>query len=259
MYALRADANALGGFLDAPFKKIIPTAAPSSLPAAGGFTSARVGAFDLDGIVSYSSAYTRVSGGLDHEHGSIFTQATAVVEDLNILEVVTAERIVAQVSITYPAGEPLRISLTGSRFDGLRIAGRSGALELNPALLRATLTAEEIYEAGREQVNNLIGAFKSNNQAQSWASQRHGWMSGESPPANGRAFASLVNGFERLDSQPSTGHIVDIPGFGRIFLGELVVSSDSVQLVSIRAELGCPTKGHVTGPCTGGGGSGPDR
>ena len=59
----------------------------------------------------------------------------------------------------------------------------------------------------------------------------------------------------------SYGHIVEIPGFGRIFLGELFVSRNSVQLVSIRAELGCPIKGVVMGPTaadSGGHGTGSD-
>ena len=61
-YSFRADANALGGYLEEPLQKIIPTLAPVSLPAVGGFATARSEAFNLDEIVSCSSAYTRVSG-----------------------------------------------------------------------------------------------------------------------------------------------------------------------------------------------------
>jgi len=64
---------------------------------------------------------------------------------------------------------------------------------------------------------------------------------------------SLVDGF--ADAGPkSCGHVVDIPGFGRFIFAELMVTRDSVQLVSIRAELGCPVKGRLTVNCGGGGG-----
>jgi hypothetical protein len=65
------------------------------------------------------------------------------------------------------------------------------------------------------------------------------------------AGCSLVDGFE---DQKECGHVVDIPGFGRIFLGELFITPYSAQLVSIRAELGCPVTGKITVNCSGGGG-----
>jgi hypothetical protein len=40
-YSFRADANALGGFLLEPFQTNVPTLAPVSLPAVGGFAMAR--------------------------------------------------------------------------------------------------------------------------------------------------------------------------------------------------------------------------
>src|SRR5882762_8326619 len=135
-YSFRADANALGGFLEEPLRKIIPSVAPVSLPAVGGIATARSEAFNLDEIVSCSSAYSRVSGTEHHADGSISILATAVVEDLNLLEVVTAERVVTQVSISIPAGSSgFQISLTGSRFEGLRLAGRPCQPTLNAKLI----------------------------------------------------------------------------------------------------------------------------
>jgi len=227
-YSFRADANAFGGFLEEPLRKIIPTLAPVSLPAAGGFATARSGAFNLDEIVSCSSAYTLVTGRED-EDGSISTLATAVVEGLNILEVVTAERIVAQITVTIPKDKgPRNISLGGTRFEGLRLAGRD---------CRPTW----------------------NENACQWALNQQGGTASEPQQGEGGAvLCSLVDGFEGGE-RSSRGHIVDIPDFGRIILGELLVSRDSVQLVSIRAELGCPITGTVTGPTpaiSGGRGSG---
>jgi hypothetical protein len=269
-YSFRVDANALGGFLEEPLPKIIPTVAPVSLPAVGGIATARSEAFNLDEIVSCSSAYTRVSGTEHRADGSISMLTTAVVEDLNILEVVTAERIVAQVSISIPGGSnELQISLAGSRFEGLRLAGRRSQPTLNAELnppgsdksgRGLPLTRRDIERVGRSQAKELIQSFKArgDKDADQWAQKRHGWMTSDPPPEDGgKLLCSLVDGFDGEESIKSYGHIVEIPGFGRIFLGELRVSPDSVQLVAVRAELGCPVNGKV-GVCAVGGGGAPD-
>jgi hypothetical protein len=259
-YSFRVDANALDGIVEEPFHKVIPTVAPVSLPEGGGFVTARSEAFNLDEIVSCSSAYSRVSG-TKHADGSISILTTAVVEDLNLLEVVTAERVVAQVSISIPAGSnEFQISLTGSRFEGLWLAGRRCQPTLNSELIPPgglPFTWQNVQKAGQSLAKDLIAIFKArgDKDAEQWAQKRHGWMTANPPPPadGGELLCSLVNGVDGND-----GHIVEIPGFGRIFLGELRVSHDSVQLVAIRAELGCPVEGKV-GICTGGGGGQGER
>ena len=70
------------------------------------------------------------------------------------------------------------------------------------------------------------------------------------------SLASLVDRLDVAGGCRSYGHIVEVPGFGRILLGELVVSCDAVQLIGIRAELGCcPVRGKVTAALVGGGGT----
>ncbi|MGO9935955.1 MAG: choice-of-anchor P family protein [Steroidobacteraceae bacterium] len=237
-FAFRADANALGGFLEQPFEKIIPTLAPVSLSPVGGFATARSEAFNLDEIVSCSAAYTRVSGREQPADGSVSILVAATVERLNILEVLTAERIVAQVSISITNdNEPLKFSLAGTSFEGLRLAGRDSRPKLNSRLHQPgsgacsqglTLTCQDIRQTGQE------------------------------PPDDGTVLCSLVDGFDGAGSNEGSGHIVEIPGFGRIILGQLVVSSKSVQLVAIRAELGCPIVGQI-GVCAVGGGGGTEN
>lgn len=267
-YPFRADANALGGYLEEPLQKIIPTLAPVSLPAVGGFATARSEAFNLDEVVSCSSAYTRVSGKEHHADGSTEILITSVVEGLNILEVVAAERIVAQVSISIPSEHgPLKFSLAGSGFEGLRLAGRNCRPHFNPVLHQpdgeksrqgAAVTWLDLQESGRGQAEKLIGCFKERHDqdAYQWALNRHRWMSSESKQSNGTVLCSLVDGLEGAGPHGSCGHIVEIPGFGRVILGELLASHNSVQLLAVRAELGCPVKGKIGVCCGGGGGTG---
>jgi hypothetical protein len=268
-YSFRADANAVGGFLEEPICRNVPTVAPVSLPPVGGFATARSEGFNLEEIISFSAAYTRATG-VEHGDGSISILSTAVVEKLNLLEVVTAERIVAQVSIAIASGSSeLRVSLAGSRFEGLRLAGRRCEARLNPLLSQVgppqagrilPLGLADFEVSGRTQANGVIKGIgaRGDKDADLWAKKRHGWMTPTPVPEHLGLLASLVDGLDGKDAPPSVGHIVEIPGFGRIYLGELRVTRDSVQLVAIRAELGCPVKGKIT-ICSGGGGGGGDK
>jgi hypothetical protein len=267
LYSLRADANALGGFLEAPVAKVLPTLAPVSLPPVGGFAAARSEAFNADEIISCSSAYTRVSGQECCEDGTAAILVTAVVEDLNILEVVRADRIVTQLSITLSDDSPaLGFSVTGTLFEGLRIAGHGCRVTLNPELQRpqdgtagGRLTVDGARQAGRVQGARLLSDYKDGSEdARAWVVSRHRRMTAD-PPASGGGFAlaSLVDNLEVAGGCRSHGHIIDIPGFGQILLGELRVSCDGVQLIGIQAQLGCcPVRARFHVLAVGGGGTG---
>lgn len=268
IYALRADANALGGYLDKPLEKAIPTLAPVSLPAVGGVATARSEAFTLDEIVSCSRAYTRVSGRDQTTTGKSSILVTAVVEDLNILEVVRAERVVAQISIDISSDSALKISLAGSGFEGLRLAGQKCCPKPNEDLQKPGLTWEDVRGAGQIQGKTLLSGFQEYSEdAYQWALSRHRRMSpdpekpadgdsAEERVGGGSAQASLVNSLAVSGFGRSCGHVVEIPHFGRIIFGELLISRETVQLVAIRAELGCATGGRITACCVGGGGTG---
>jgi len=255
----------VGGYLEEPIRKVLPTLAPASLPPVGGYSVGRSGAFNLEEIISCSSAFTRVSSHEEPKSGSRSILVTAVVEDLNILEVVRAERVVAQLSIVIPAERgPIAICLAGSGFQGLTLAGHQCDLALNPILRleseraegASTLTYAEAHVAGGKQAESLLACFKSRGEEDlyQWALRRHGWMTSAS--SSGNALCSLVDGLKVAHPSHSCGHIVHIPQFGRFFFGELLLSAHSAQFIGIRAELGCPVVGQVAVTSVGGGGSG---
>lgn len=188
-YSFRGDANALGGFIAEPVRREIQTLVPVSLPAVGGLTTARAESFSLDNLVRCRSAHTLVSGRVESDRISVL--ATSVVEGLNIIDAIEAERVVARLSIEIPRkkGSKLKVSTVGSYFQGLRLGGKL-----------------------RDDLDNCI------------------------------------------EGKASKGCEVTIEGVGRVILGALYVTDSFAQLVSIRAELGCPVKGKITVNCTGGGG-----
>ena len=81
--------------------------------------------YRLEGIISYSAAYTQVSAHRSkRDPDRLVTLATSSVENLNILNVVTADRVVAQVSTTHlPDQYSPQVTFLGTHFENLRIAG----------------------------------------------------------------------------------------------------------------------------------------
>src|SRR5580658_11057074 len=176
VFYFSADANSLGGFIDTPFQKIVPSQASVSLPPVGGHAATRTPAFNFEEIVSCRSAYTRVTGTQVAPDGPWSTTVTSVVEGLNILEVITAERLVAQLSVEYPRdGRYLEISLAGSRFDQLRLGGCDAFPRLNPKLLcaaKARIALPALRQTGWEQAGKMINSAEEDRDAVPWVLDR---------------------------------------------------------------------------------------
>jgi hypothetical protein len=130
-----AEAHALTGHLVLPFKEEIKKQAFVRLEgrladlsdeerAQRNYFSQHAKNFRLEGIISYAAAHTQVSGHASEKHkGASVTLATSVVEDLNVLNVVTADRVVAQISTTHFPGEYApEVTFLGTHFENLRIA-----------------------------------------------------------------------------------------------------------------------------------------
>jgi hypothetical protein len=130
-----AEAHALAGALKLPFMQGIKKQAfvklegqladlPEEERAQRNYFSQHANNFRLEGIISYAAAHTQVAGHSSDKHdGASVTLATSVVEDLNVLNVVTADRVVAQISTTHIPGEPSpHVTFLGTHFENLRIA-----------------------------------------------------------------------------------------------------------------------------------------
>jgi len=130
-----AEAHALAGNLKLPFRQDIKKQAfvklegqladlPEEVRAQRNYFSQHSKNYRLEGIISYAAAHTQVSGhASDKDTGASVTLATSVVEDLNVLNVVTADRVVAQISTTHYPGEYCpQVTFLGTHFENLRIA-----------------------------------------------------------------------------------------------------------------------------------------
>ena len=135
-----ADANLLSGVLERPILQTIPAQAQLSLRDwRGGHLYQRVQGYDLEGLVSFKSGYTRVSGYRSQKKNQAFvTIATSVIEGLNVFDVLTADRVVAQVATSHPEpqngdlGHVPNVTFLGTQFANLKVSGYDVNLAVNP-------------------------------------------------------------------------------------------------------------------------------
>jgi hypothetical protein len=91
-----AEAGVLHGRLQLPLAQEIKPQAFTKVPERGGYLSQHSHNYQLEGVISYRTAYTQVAGNRDVKAGHGWsTVATSVIEHLNILDVITADRVVA--------------------------------------------------------------------------------------------------------------------------------------------------------------------
>jgi hypothetical protein len=102
-------------------------------------------------IFSFSAAHTQVSGHRSRKHpGAFVTLATSYVEKLNVLNVVTADRVVAQISTThFPNQYSPEVTFLGTHFENLRIARHQTEPLLNLAFAGSAPTGKNPYYPSR--------------------------------------------------------------------------------------------------------------
>jgi hypothetical protein len=256
-----AEASVLSAGLEQPLKDEIKPRVHVKLPKDGHYQFKQADPFRFEGIVSYQSGYTQVAGHPSSKTAGFTTLATSVLEGLNVLDVVTADRIVAQISTVHPVygtGQVPSVTFLGTRFDNLRIGGHKVEVERNLDILGPRHEDDHSYFDDRDVLDRISQQYERIATAENLP----GWAGKEYPkgrPAlngNGELECSLVN---RVADAPgiSFGHVIDLPHFGRIFLGELkaervpgnpskgIYDTYKFHLVMIRLEMGCLAQGSA--------------
>jgi hypothetical protein len=253
-----AKAEVLSAMLEQPIDEDIPPQALVELPESGKYQYEKADPFRLKGVISYESGYTQVSGHKSLKKGHGFTTlATSAVEGLNVLDVVTADRVVGQISTEHPVdGQVPSVTFLGTRFDNLRIGGHKVEIDRNLSIIGPRHGDDRSYFDDPGVLARMEQQYERFNATgvPEWVSERYRWDR-TAVQREGRAECSLVNG---IGGAPGTsvGHVIDVPHFGKIFLGELTVKRDinpdptepnlyTFSLTMIRLEMGCLAQGNA--------------
>jgi hypothetical protein len=225
-FHFHAEGHALSGEFRHPGHTLIETQAATSLPTIGGHAQAVAQHYQCQDFARFSAAHTHVSGRWVRNELAL-THATAVVEDLNILEVLTADRIVSRLSSRHVVNEREgHITAEGSSFLNVRIHGFDVTVELRTNLLRDHKT----HAALREHV--LAEDPKSDRIARE---------------QNGILLCSLATKIKTdLPGAQIRGHQLRVPDFGVLSFAEVFSETGTRTLTMLRLQLGSPHIANIT-------------
>jgi hypothetical protein len=276
-YFYHASAYGLAGEIERPVRQSIDAQAATTLSSSGGRGANNFGKFSVDPFIYFDSAYTEVGGSFDEDHNIHTTYAYAVVEGLNIADVVTADRVVARMVSYSPEvgnedGEH-SYDITGSHFDNLRIAGHLIDVKLATHTFNQHDTYSKLAKAysnggaddllpwgkqDKKRLDALASAESSYRALNGIGGRIKSWLNWKkaAPKEDGRSYLCSAAG--HLDLQQTVGEselqgfggIILIPKFGVVRLGEVIIHPDYRRLIMFRVQMCSGAAGSTDGGTT---------
>jgi hypothetical protein len=233
--------------------------AHAKLTQHGGYLSQRVEDYRLESVISIRSGYTHVAGNRGQKPGHGWaTLTTTVLEGLNILDVLTADRVVGQIITEHPlVGYVPSISFLGTRFENLRIAGHPVNLDLDLSILGGRAENDAPYTTDPALIGRVGRQYDRIGESKDLPADlgdHYNRLSATLGSAES-VECSLVNGASGGYPGSSFGHVIYIPEFGQITLAKLKVLHEdfkhgtdvprktTVKLTMIDLKLGCAIEG----------------
>jgi hypothetical protein len=268
MYFYRANAHALGGTISRPSESVLETQASVSLPTTGGCSCSEAKDFNHKGLVTFKSARVEVNGS-DFTHpdpksgAQVYSiRVSAVIEELNILDMVTADRVVARLTSEHAIhptnpkqseSQPSFIPL-GSSFENLRIAGQPVEVEY----AHGTFAKQPTYEGFKKRLKSrdlecsqrLIGSGIAKNGKHPHLQplrDRYDALLKDPEKDGGMVLCSIVKSLKprKTGELEVHGSIIVVPHFGTIYLGEILLSQSTRLMNMLRLEMGSPDAGSL--------------
>jgi hypothetical protein len=257
------EAFALIGNLSHPVAQEVKPIAFSKLAEEGGYLSQRLEKYRLEAVVSFQSAYTHVAGNLEKKPGHGWnTLTTAVIEGFNVLDVVTADRIVAQIGTEHPLqGYVPTVTFLGTRFENLRISGYPVNITFDHEMLGPKPANDLPYSSASHVIDRVTAQHRrisSQSDIPTEVSSRYNQLPSSSTQQR-VVECSLVNQVEGGYPGRSFGHVIDVPHFGQIYLATLRIEESDydaekqtfkktlITLNMIELRMGCIGGGTLSG------------
>ncbi|HLW55645.1 MAG TPA: choice-of-anchor P family protein [Candidatus Angelobacter sp.] len=268
-YLYHASAYGVAAEIERPIKQSIHSQAATVLPTGGGRGSERAEKVRVPPFVSFDAAYSEVGGSFDACHNIHTTYASAVIEGLNVFDVVTADRVVSRMVI-YAYGRngdegEAGYDITGSHFDNLRIAGHPVDVKLptsdihkheNYSSFEAVIWSkqgQQFLPWGDKSAQEIKELEKQYHALSGLGNRASKWGEGKKP---GQAYRAAAGGKPEMSNPGLTcfGNIVLVPKFGIVRLAELIIHRNFRYLTMFHVQMCSGALGGAGGGGAGGSG-----
>jgi hypothetical protein len=274
-----AEAHVLTGHLKRPIEQKIEHQAPVKLnDRRGGHLTRYAEDVSIEGLITFAKGRTRVSGARSLKNNGWVTLSTSILEGLNVFEVITADRVVSQVSTdhAYENGHVPHVTFLGTQFTNFQVGGFKPTLTLNlgicgeiPAKGKSYLQDATFLNAAKAQTKAIAQATglpkdlkEQYDKNLSYIDQLIRTCDGDDKVCHEPITCSLVQAISFAETPipiPGVqifGHILVIPEFGSVALGEVEVGekmyagedrpSPYFELTSIKMKMGCVAEGTAS-------------
>ena len=252
-HVYHAEAHVLSGNLKHPIDQPIEKQARVVLEKTreAGHISESVREISLEGLISFKAGHSHASGSKiekkdlwGNDHSGWVTLSTSVLEGLNVFEVITADRVVAQVSTEHAMknGHVPKVTFLGTRFENLRVGGYPVKVELDLAICGDKPKEDKPYLQDRgfldrvqRQLEDIAGAKGLPDDLEKKYDAKVAYIDDLKKRANGRSKGER-NGYPKLECSlvksigpipipgvKTFGNIIFIPDFGTVSLAEVEV------------------------------------
>jgi hypothetical protein len=171
------------------------------------------------------------------------------------MEMITADKVVASVVSNVRSdgdGEP-SVRLIGTHVENLRIAGIQVRVGLAIDLLDSAPRLQDLRKQwGTSGLGGIFAGEEIRECLQGAPPQVTRLFSRQAgdefvmPERRGVTRMSVVRSLTpKSEGLGCYGHVIYVPGFGTIRLGELEISSQTRSLTMIEVDLGCPVQGDM--------------
>jgi hypothetical protein len=256
-YVFRGHASGVSAHIRRPEDQLLPVQGCSNLPVIGGYHETNLGPNQLGKWVSFDAVSTSArgdyrdpadgvattTGAIAFDAAPIQTTVLADVRGLVILGRVNVARAAIGLVARSPEGnaDP-SIRLEGNLLEGVQIDGFRLAITLAEDFYQLHDTREKLVKAhaaglAPEHQHLLVPLDGSAPPAATF------------PEANGIVKCTIVRKIA-WDGAPHPdasihGHVVRVPGLGKIYFGELFATRQSRRLTMVRFQLGSNDGGEV--------------
>jgi hypothetical protein len=269
-HVYHAEAHVLSGNLKHPVEQPIEHKGRVVLEKTrdAGHVSEFVKETSLEGLISFKAGHTHASGSKiekkdlwGNDHSGWVTLSTSVLEGLNVFEVITADRVVAQVSTEHAMKNGLvpKVTFLGTRFENLQVGGYPVKVELDLAICGDKPKEDKPYLQDRgfldrvqRQLEDIAGAKGLPDELEKKYDAKIAYI--DDLKKRGRSKGER-NGYPKLECSlvksigpipipgvKTFGNVIFIPDFGTVSLAEVEVGITPYDGSSDKTGAGSPQK-----------------
>ena len=239
-FIYRGNAVGTAGHVTKPEDVILWVQGASSLPIIGGYSRSVVDRVSYPKYLTAESVKTESNGAFSESEAAFRSIANASARNVAVADRLTVGTVEATLISKHPVdGSQPSIAPTGTSISNMRLDGYPVNVTLDLEFFTKYSTLDSLSQA----YTNDDGFFKRYGSRFQSQGKLASTVKGKRqlPMVSGYVMCSIVEKIQ-TDHPKATvsGHVLTLPGYGIIYLGELLITSVSRRLTLLRAQLGSP-------------------